>query len=213
MSSVPRSPNASRGTTHEIQVATPYRLDLTVSALRRTATNLVDVYTSDGRYLRALGGFAEPVIVSVTQPRADALAVSVSGSAGDTEGALVSVRRMLGTERDLSGFHRHAVIPELWSSHSVLASIRSIALERKADNGTECHPNELSRLQSCRWHLIAGTHAGSSDLDKCRARRRSLAKMRREIQASRERSSACQNTNRFKHPFTRTVSLIRRSCI
>jgi len=108
MSSVPRSPNASRGTTHEIQVATPYRLDLTVSALRRTATNLVDVYTSDGRYLRALGGFAEPVIVSVTQPRADALAVSVSGSAGDTEGALVSVRRMLGTERDLSGFHRHA---------------------------------------------------------------------------------------------------------
>lgn len=61
----------------------------------------MDVYTSDGRYLRALGGFAEPVIVSVTQPRADALAVSVSGSAGDTEGALVSVRRMLGTERDL----------------------------------------------------------------------------------------------------------------
>jgi DNA-3-methyladenine glycosylase II len=108
MSSVARSPNASRGTTHEIQVVTPYRLDLTVSALRRTATNLVDVYTSDGRYLRALGGFAEPVIVSVTQPRADALAVSVSGGAGDTEGTLVSVRRMLGTERDLSGFHRHA---------------------------------------------------------------------------------------------------------
>jgi DNA-3-methyladenine glycosylase II len=108
MSSVPRPPNAPRGTTHEIQVVTPYRLDLTVSALRRTATNRVDVYTSDGRYLRALGGFADPVIVSVTQPRADALAVSVSGGAGDTEGALMSVRRMLGTERDLSGFHRHA---------------------------------------------------------------------------------------------------------
>jgi len=75
------------------------------------ATNLVDVYTSDGRYLRALGGFAEPVIVSVTQPRADALAVSVSGGtggSGDTKRALAIVRRMLGTERDLSDFHRSA---------------------------------------------------------------------------------------------------------
>ena len=72
------------------------------------ATNLVDVYASEGRYPRALDGFAEPVIVSVTQPRADALAVSVSGSAGDTKRALASVRRMLGTECDLSDFHRHA---------------------------------------------------------------------------------------------------------
>jgi DNA-3-methyladenine glycosylase II len=97
---------ASLTTTHELQVATPYRLDLTVSALRRTATNLVDVYTSDGRYLRALGGFAEPVIVSVTQPRADRLAVSVTG--GEVEPALASVRRMLGVERNLSTFHRRA---------------------------------------------------------------------------------------------------------
>lgn len=107
MSSVPRS-HSSRTTTHEVQVATPYRLDLTVSALRRTATNLVDVYTTDGRYLRALGGFAEPVIVSVTQSRADALAVSISGGADDTKRALASVRRMLGAEIDLSEFHRHA---------------------------------------------------------------------------------------------------------
>jgi DNA-3-methyladenine glycosylase II len=95
-------------TTHEIHVVTPYRLDLTVSALRRMASNLVDVYTPDGRYLRALGGFAEPVIVSVTQPRADTLAVSVHGPTGDTERALASVRRILGTERDLSDFERHA---------------------------------------------------------------------------------------------------------
>lgn len=108
MGSIPRSQKASRATTHEIQVATPYRLDLTVSALRRMATNPVDVYTSDGRYLRALGGFAEPVIVSVTQPRADALAVSVGGSAGDTKRVLASVCRMLGTDRDLSDFHRNA---------------------------------------------------------------------------------------------------------
>jgi DNA-3-methyladenine glycosylase II len=108
MPSVPRSQDASCVTTHEIQAVTPYRLDLTVSALRRMASNLVDVYTPDGRYLRALGGFAEPVIVSVTQPRADALAVSIHGSAGDTERVLASVCRMLGIELDLSDFERHA---------------------------------------------------------------------------------------------------------
>lgn len=108
MSSNSRSQNMSRATKREIEVATPYRLDLTVSALRRMATNPVDVYTADGRYLRALGGFSGPVVVSVTQPRADALAVSVSGNAGDTRRALASVRRMLGTERDLSEFHRRA---------------------------------------------------------------------------------------------------------
>ena len=97
---------ASPATTHELQVATPYRLDLTVSALRRTSANLVDIYTSDGRYLRALGGSARPVIVSVTQPRADTLSVSVVG--GEVEPALASVRRMLGVERDLSTFHRRA---------------------------------------------------------------------------------------------------------
>ena len=105
MPPIPLSPR-SRTTTHEIRVATPYRLDLTVSALRRTATNLVDVYTADGRYLRALGGFAEPVIVSVTQPRADKLMISVTGA--EVEAALASVRRMLGVERNLSTFHRRA---------------------------------------------------------------------------------------------------------
>ena len=108
MSSVPRSGNAGRAITHEIQVKTPYRLDLTVSALRRTATNLVDVYTTDGRYLRALGGFDEPLVVSVRQPNANLLSVSVFGSAGDAKRALVVVRQMLGTDRDLSIFHRNA---------------------------------------------------------------------------------------------------------
>src|SRR5512146_2312208 len=55
----------SHHTTHEIGVSAPFRLDLTVSALRRTSSNLVDVYTGDGRYLRALGGFVAPVVVSV----------------------------------------------------------------------------------------------------------------------------------------------------
>jgi DNA-3-methyladenine glycosylase II len=98
-------------TTFEVRVAAPYRLDLTVSALRRTSANLVDVYTADGRYLRALGGFARPVIVRVTQPRANALAVSISGigrNAAHTRRALATVRRMLGTDRHLADFHRRA---------------------------------------------------------------------------------------------------------
>ncbi len=98
----------SRTTSHEISVITPYRLDLTVSTLRRLPTNLVDIYTADGRYLRALGEFTEPVVVSVTQPRADVLAVSVTGRAGDTVPALACVRRILGTKRDVSNFDRHA---------------------------------------------------------------------------------------------------------
>lgn len=108
MSSLDKANNAARVTAHELPVVTPYRLDLTVSALRRLPSNPVDVYTADGRYLRALGGFTEPVIVSVAQARADALAVAVSGRAGDAAPALASVRRMLGTECDVSGFHRRA---------------------------------------------------------------------------------------------------------
>jgi DNA-3-methyladenine glycosylase II len=46
--------------------------------------------------------------LSVSQPRADALAVSVMSRAADTDSALMTVRRMLGTERDLSDFLRRA---------------------------------------------------------------------------------------------------------
>jgi DNA-3-methyladenine glycosylase II len=99
------------GTTHEIRIGVPFRLDLTVSALRRTSTNLVDVYTRDGRYLRALGVFARPAIVSVTQPAPDTLLVSINGiDAGveTTARVLATVRRMLGTEQRPSEFHRRA---------------------------------------------------------------------------------------------------------
>lgn len=98
----------SLAATSEIELITPYRLDLTVSALRRMATNPVDVLTEDGRYLRALGGHAEPVVVSVSQHRADALTVSVSGEPGNAEQALKSVTRILGTGCDVSDFQRRA---------------------------------------------------------------------------------------------------------
>ena len=101
----------SHDTMHEIRVDVPFRLDLTVSALRRTSANLVDVYTRDGRYLRALGGFSTPVVVCVTQSAPNVLLVSSAGlddAAEVTGPVLATVRRMLGTERGLSEFYRHA---------------------------------------------------------------------------------------------------------
>lgn len=98
-------------TTHAMHVGVPFRLDLTVSALRRTSTNLVDVYTRDGRYVRALGGFGGPVIVSVAQSAPDALVVSITGIDGggeETARVLATIRRILGTEQDVSEFHRRA---------------------------------------------------------------------------------------------------------
>jgi DNA-3-methyladenine glycosylase II len=101
----------SHPSTHEVRVDAPFRLDLTVSALRRTSTNLVDVYTEDERYLRALGGFANPVVVSVAQAASDRLVVTITGPAGgstEVAGVLATVRRILGTEQDVSDFHRRA---------------------------------------------------------------------------------------------------------
>ena len=91
---------------YEIGVTEPYRLDLTVSVLRRLSTNAVDVITPEGEYVRALGGFRKPVLVRVVQTRPAALAVTLEGCAGSREHtrALAVVRRILGVERELSHF-------------------------------------------------------------------------------------------------------------
>lgn len=93
---------------HEIPVLTPYRLDLTVSVLRRLATNVVDVLTADGQYVRAIQGAHGAVIASVTQARPDALTVTIDGDARDRESALALVGRMLGVDRDLTPFDQGA---------------------------------------------------------------------------------------------------------
>ena len=93
---------------HELPVLAPYRLDLTVSALRRLSTNVVDVLTTDGAYVRALGGAPVPLIVHVAQTRPEALTVAVEGQAAGHAPALALVRRMLGVDRDLTPFHRAA---------------------------------------------------------------------------------------------------------
>ena len=93
---------------HELRVVVPYRLDLTVSALRRLSTNVVDVLTPGGEYVRALGGAHGPVIVRVTQVRPDALAVTIDGDTSEHTRALALVRRMLGIDRALTHFDREA---------------------------------------------------------------------------------------------------------
>src|ERR1035437_3185564 len=95
---------------YEIDVVTPYRLDLTVSALRRLSTNTVDVLTLEGEYLRALDGFCKPVLVRVVQVHPTMLTVTLEGCDGSDEriraGAIVC--RILGVERELSQFYSAA---------------------------------------------------------------------------------------------------------
>jgi 3-methyladenine DNA glycosylase/8-oxoguanine DNA glycosylase len=91
----------------------PFRLDLTVWALRRRAHNLVDRW--DGRtYRRVLALEVTPVEVAVTQtgpPERPEILVNVHGAppATETEKALrATLTRVLGLEVDLGGFYRFA---------------------------------------------------------------------------------------------------------
>lgn len=93
---------------HELSVALPYRLDLTVSVLRRLSSNVVDVLTPDGRYMRAFSGLYGPVVVQVTQVQQDTLDVTIDGDARAHGPALELVGRVLGVDRDLAQFNRAA---------------------------------------------------------------------------------------------------------
>lgn len=96
---------------HEIPVVTPYRLDLTVSVLRRLSTNVVDLLTPEGEYVRALSGFPEPVIVRATQRRrGGSLDITIDGDASTDAEVLELVRRMLGTDVDCTEFDRSAAL-------------------------------------------------------------------------------------------------------
>jgi len=90
-----------------LPVVAPYRLDLTVSVLRRFSTNVVDRLSGDG-YERALDGLSAPALVAVQQRDKAALEVTIDAPAGEAERALALVRRMLGVDRDLTRFDRAA---------------------------------------------------------------------------------------------------------
>jgi DNA-3-methyladenine glycosylase II len=100
-------PTVSRAR-YDVPVAAPFRLDLTVSVLRRLSTNVVDVVTTDGQYARALSGSHEPVVTRVTQVAPNTLAVTLEGNVRAHSRALAVVRRMLGVDYDLTPFDRAA---------------------------------------------------------------------------------------------------------
>ena len=107
------APSVAPGSTrshsrHELYVSAPFRLDLTVSALRRLSTNIVDVLTSDGQYIRAFESSRGPVVARVAQVNAEALAVTLDGDSREHKRALALVKRMLGIDRDVAYFSRAA---------------------------------------------------------------------------------------------------------
>jgi DNA-3-methyladenine glycosylase II len=95
-------------TSYSLAVRAPYRLDLTVSVLRRLSTNLVDVLRPDGSYVRVLGDAAAPAVVRVSQPNPGTLTAEIEGERHEHPRLLALARRMLGVEVDLTRFYRSA---------------------------------------------------------------------------------------------------------
>ena len=82
----------------------PYRLDLTAQALRRVSSNIVDVLTREGTYLRALRGDGRVNIVEVQQQTDGLLAVRITGRGARAH--LETVKTLLGTDADLRRWYR-----------------------------------------------------------------------------------------------------------
>ena len=93
---------------YSIAVRAPYRLDLTVNVLRRLSTNLVDVLSPDGAYVRWLGDASDVALVRVSQSNPEMLTIGIEGDRREHPRLLELVRRMLGVEVDLTPFYRSA---------------------------------------------------------------------------------------------------------
>jgi DNA-3-methyladenine glycosylase II len=107
--------------TFELKPVSPFRLDLTVWALRRRSDNIVDRW--DGTtYRRVLLLPAGPVEVAVKQPASPEearLQVAVAGQplrAAVRAGVTASLERMLGLRIDLAEFYRFAAHHRLLGS-------------------------------------------------------------------------------------------------
>ncbi|HKA17623.1 MAG TPA: AlkA N-terminal domain-containing protein [Blastocatellia bacterium] len=96
-----------------LEPAPPFRLDLTVWALRRRQDNEVDRWDGE-TYRRVLPLNGKPVEVAVTQkgpPDAPRLEVTVTGARpqrATQSSVTVALNRMLGLQASLSGFYRLA---------------------------------------------------------------------------------------------------------
>ncbi|PZR57988.1 MAG: hypothetical protein DLM50_04550 [Candidatus Meridianibacter frigidus] len=90
----------------QVPVARPFRLDLTVNALRRLSTNIVDVVGEDGTYRRVLERGHNCALLSVRQLSADLVEIRIQGANAEKFSGVA--QRMLGLQRDLRSWERHA---------------------------------------------------------------------------------------------------------
>ncbi len=106
-----------------LPVRRPFRLDLTVDALRRLAANAVDVAGSDGTYFRAMRDEQGAALVGIRAGSAGSIEVRASGR--DAERWLPCVRRLLGTDADLREWYaRSATIPWLCELSHLLTGLK-----------------------------------------------------------------------------------------
>lgn len=86
-----------------LPVRPPFRLDLTVEALRRLASNAVDVVAPDGTYYRALAGTGSPTLLAIRAHGPSAIEVRATGR--DADRWLPLVARTLGVDVDLKEWY------------------------------------------------------------------------------------------------------------
>jgi DNA-3-methyladenine glycosylase II len=89
-----------------VPVRDPFRLDLTVDALRRLASNVVDVVDSGGTYYRAVRDEASTALLAVRAVDGAAIEFQATGRSADRWTPVVE--RLLGTAADLSEWYRRS---------------------------------------------------------------------------------------------------------
>lgn len=127
----------------------PFRLDLTVWALRRRSMNAVDLW--DGKtYRRVLAVDDKPVLVAVTQQRA-MLDITVTGedlSPAAEQATRFALKRLLGINLDLSDFYeftpRHARLNQLAMRFRGLKPPRFASVFEGLVNGITCQQLSLT---------------------------------------------------------------------
>ncbi len=132
-----------------IRPTAPFRLDLTVWALRRRSMNAVDAWNGT-TYRRVLVIRDRPMLVAVTQ-RGKTLGVTVTGKClphAAKQKVASTLERLLGIRQDLSEFHefssRHARLHELAMRFRGLKPPRFATVFEALVNGITCQQLSLT---------------------------------------------------------------------
>jgi DNA-3-methyladenine glycosylase II len=137
----------------QVKPVPPFRLDLTVWALRRRATNAVDRWdgTTYRRILIADGGPLNVEVVQSAPPRCPMLQVTVSGAslAPCTRSVVIAaLTRLLGFDRCLTAFYRAAagdpILENLAQAFCGLKPPRFVTLFEALVNALACQQVTLS---------------------------------------------------------------------